>query len=61
MVYVVDAGDKTILAATLDGSKVVTLIATSLEQPYDVVVDPQSGYGGSGFQFLETICNISYS
>lgn len=52
MVYVVDAGDKTILATTIDGSKVVTLIATSLDQPYDVVVDPQSGYGHHVFPSL---------
>lgn len=43
LVYVVSAGDRTILAVSLDGSKKVTLISTDLEQTHDIVVDPQSG------------------
>ncbi|KAK4327382.1 hypothetical protein Pmani_002145 [Petrolisthes manimaculis] len=42
-VYVVNSGDRTILAVSLDGSQKVTLLATHTDRMHDVVVDPYSG------------------
>ncbi|GLH07804.1 Vitellogenin receptor, partial [Gryllus bimaculatus] len=42
-IYWVDAGSDTIKVATLDGRSIVTLVNKNLDQPHDIVVDPQSG------------------
>ncbi|XP_063881494.1 prolow-density lipoprotein receptor-related protein 1-like isoform X4 [Scylla paramamosain] len=43
VLYVVNSGDRTIVALSIDGSKKVTIISTETERMYDVVVDPLSG------------------
>ncbi|KAG0716892.1 Low-density lipoprotein receptor-related protein 1 [Chionoecetes opilio] len=43
VLYVVNSGDRTIVALSVDGSKKVTIISTTTERMYDVVVDPRSG------------------
>jgi hypothetical protein len=43
-VYWVDAGQDVIMVSELTGEKKCTLIDTELDQPHDIVVDPQSGY-----------------
>ncbi|KDR21144.1 hypothetical protein L798_04073, partial [Zootermopsis nevadensis] len=42
-VYWVDAGLDVIMVSELTGDKKCTLIHTELDQPHDIVVDPQSG------------------
>jgi hypothetical protein len=41
--YWVDAGQDVIMVSELNGEKKYTLIDTELDQPHDIVVDPQSG------------------
>ncbi|XP_047119261.1 low-density lipoprotein receptor-related protein 1 [Schistocerca piceifrons] len=41
--YWVDAGADTVMVSKLDGLERTTLISTDLDQPHDIVVDPQSG------------------
>lgn len=43
VIYVVNSGDRTIVALSVDGSKKVTIITTMTERMYDIVVDPRSG------------------
>ncbi|XP_069676734.1 low-density lipoprotein receptor-related protein 1 isoform X1 [Periplaneta americana] len=42
-VYWVDAGQDVVMVSDLTGEKKSTLIDTELDQPHDIVVDPQSG------------------
>lgn len=42
-IYWVDAGSDTIKVSTLEGRSIVTLVNKNLDQPHDIVVDPQSG------------------
>ncbi|XP_063218358.1 prolow-density lipoprotein receptor-related protein 1 [Bacillus rossius redtenbacheri] len=42
-VYWVDAGADKVMASAIDGRKKYTLVVTELDQPHDIVVDPQSG------------------
>ncbi|KAJ9584467.1 hypothetical protein L9F63_021192, partial [Diploptera punctata] len=42
-VYWVDAGQDIIVASDLNGNMKYTLISSYLDQPHDIVVDPQSG------------------
>lgn len=44
VLYVVNSGDRTIIALSVDGSKKVTIISTRTERMYDLVVDPRSGW-----------------
>lgn len=44
MLYWVDAGEHSISVASQDGRLRRTLISENLDQPSDIVVDPQSGY-----------------
>ncbi|XP_042220954.1 prolow-density lipoprotein receptor-related protein 1-like isoform X2 [Homarus americanus] len=43
LVYVINGGERTIMAVSVDGSKKVTLISTDIDQIQDIVVDPKSG------------------
>ncbi|XP_050691158.1 prolow-density lipoprotein receptor-related protein 1-like isoform X1 [Eriocheir sinensis] len=43
VIYVVNSGDRTIVALSIDGSKKVTITTTMTERMYDIVVDPRSG------------------
>ncbi|XP_046386652.1 prolow-density lipoprotein receptor-related protein 1 isoform X2 [Ischnura elegans] len=43
VLYWVDAGKDSIFIATFDGTKKRTLISTQMDQPHDIVVDPESG------------------
>lgn len=43
VIYVVNSGDRTIVALSLDGSKKVTIASTMSERMFDIVVDPRSG------------------
>ncbi|CAM5999847.1 unnamed protein product, partial [Sphagnum balticum] len=43
-IYWIDVGAGTITISTLDGSVQRTLISDNLDQPHDIVVDPQGGY-----------------
>lgn len=49
VIYVVNSGDRTIVALSLDGSKKVTITTTMTERMYDIVVDPRSGWGTTVF------------
>ncbi|KAK7063135.1 Low-density lipoprotein receptor-related protein 1B [Halocaridina rubra] len=42
-VYVINAGDKTILVVSQDGNKKVTLVNIELDQAHDIVLNPKSG------------------
>jgi DNA-binding beta-propeller fold protein YncE len=42
-IYWVDAGQDVVMVSDLTGEKKCTLIDTDLDQPHDIVVDPQSG------------------
>ena len=42
-VYWVDAGQDIIVVSDVNGNRKYTLINSDLDQPHDIVVDPQSG------------------
>ena len=41
--YWVDAGADTITVSTLDGKMKRTIVNSGVDEPHDIVVDPQSG------------------
>lgn len=43
VIYVVNSGDRTIVALSIDGTKKVTITSTRTERMFDIVVDPRSG------------------